>query len=121
MATNHQFRVRISVGPLFSFLYPNNSLSLWKQNNNKMNGMIKEGGAAIDSTNAIIVGAGHYKKLFGYTHLPEHLQPVSKIFYDTSAEIIGTGGNPYMIKDALDKLWEVKNLTVAANGFMKEV
>jgi hypothetical protein len=52
-------------------------------------------------------------KLFAYEHLPEHLQAVSKPFFDQAAHICGVmEPSPYRTK-ALNSLWEAKNWAVA--------
>lgn len=51
--------------------------------------------------------------LFAYKHLPEHLQQVSKPFFDQAAHICGImEATPYRTK-ALNHLWEAKNWAVA--------
>ena len=41
-------------------------------------------------------------KYFGYSHLPEHMQPNSKIFYDAAMQIVES--NPVDIGEAINSL-----------------
>lgn len=50
--------------------------------------------------------------LFRYTHLPEHLQAVSKPFHDMAHDIVSQAPPSAEQTLALRKLWEVKNLVV---------
>lgn len=50
--------------------------------------------------------------LFRYTHLPEHLQEISKPFHDMAHDIVAQAPPSTEQTLALRKLWEVKNLVV---------
>ena len=51
--------------------------------------------------------------LFRYSHLPEHLQKVSKPFHDLAMELAEYPPSPEMTL-AIRALWESKNLAVFA-------
>ncbi len=52
------------------------------------------------------------KELFVYSHLPEHLQKVSKPFHDTALAIHGDLPLTAELTLCLRKLWEAKNYAV---------
>jgi hypothetical protein len=52
-------------------------------------------------------------QLFGYQHLPPHLQEVSKKFYDLAQDILKLPDNPERTR-ALDRLLESKDAAVRA-------
>lgn len=60
--------------------------------------------------------AGEANKLFAYEHLPEHLQEVSRPFYELAGELFNSipdSMGAYRTK-ALNELWAAKNWAVAA-------
>ena len=52
-------------------------------------------------------------KLFAYEHLPEHLQEVSKPFFDQAGHICAKMEPSAYRTKALNSLWESKNWAVA--------
>jgi hypothetical protein len=63
----------------------------------------------------------HFETLFRYDHLPENLQPVSKIFHDAALEFIRKSSNDGPEATVvLRKLWEAKNSAVVHHGFLNE-
>jgi len=52
------------------------------------------------------------ESLFRYTHLPEHLQAVSKPFHDMALNIISQGPPSAEQTLAIRHLWDAKNLVV---------
>ncbi|UAT28873.1 hypothetical protein PP753_gp34 [Dinoroseobacter phage vB_DshP-R7L] len=54
------------------------------------------------------------QSLFRYEHLPEHLQEVSKPFYDMAVKLTEDLLPSAEVTLALRKLWEAKNLAVFA-------
>lgn len=52
------------------------------------------------------------ESLFRYSHLPEHLQAVSKPFYDMAMDIIAQAPPSAEQTLALRHLWDAKNLVV---------
>jgi hypothetical protein len=49
---------------------------------------------------------------FEYEHLPEHLQPVSRIFHDAAHAIVEQGADGAELSTALRKLLEAKDAGV---------
>lgn len=58
--------------------------------------------------------AEHIEQFFAYTHLPEHLQVVSKPFADLAAQVISTLPRNPERTVALRKLLEAKDAAVRA-------
>jgi ferritin-like protein len=56
----------------------------------------------------------HILKLFGYTHLPGHLQEISKPFHDLAREVAARAPNNPETLVALRKLLEAKDCAVRA-------
>lgn len=54
------------------------------------------------------------KSLFRYAHLPEHLQTVSKPFYDLAFSLIAELPQSAELTLAIRSLWEARNLAVYA-------
>ena len=52
--------------------------------------------------------------LFRYSHLPEHLQEVSKSFHDLAMNLVETLPASAELTLAVRTLWEAKNLAVFA-------
>lgn len=61
------------------------------------------------------------ESLFRYSHLPPHLQEVSRPFYDLATKIVDTLPPSAEATLALRSLWEAKNLAVFAAVEAKEV
>lgn len=62
----------------------------------------------------------HFRPLFHYSHLPEHLQAVSKPIHDVAAHMIATLPDGPELTVGLRKLWEAKNSFVVHAGFCQE-
>lgn len=56
----------------------------------------------------------HVARMFRYSHLPEHLQEVSKPYHDMALNICALLPASAERTLALRKLWEAKNLVVWA-------
>lgn len=54
------------------------------------------------------------ESLFRYSHLPPHLQEVSRPFYDLATKLVDTLPPSAEATLALRSLWEAKNLAVFA-------
>lgn len=52
------------------------------------------------------------QRRFAYDHLPEHLQEVSRPYYDMAVEAIGRHPDDPLLVPLLDALFEAKNLAV---------
>jgi hypothetical protein len=59
------------------------------------------------------------KNLFQYTHLPEHLQNVSKPFHNLALSLIADLPQSAELTLAIRSLWEAKNLVVFAKVIAK--
>lgn len=62
----------------------------------------------------------HFVPLFRYSHLPEHLQAVSKPIHDVAAQMVTMLPDGPELTVALRKLWEAKNSLVVHAGFCQE-
>ncbi|AWY09382.1 hypothetical protein vBRpoPV13_25 [Ruegeria phage vB_RpoP-V13] len=73
------------------------------------------------SDNEYKVRMAKAESLFRYSHLPAHLQEVSRPFYDLATKIVDTLPPSAEATLALRSLWEAKNLAVFAAVEAKEV
>lgn len=60
------------------------------------------------------------ENLFRYSHLPPHLQEVSKPFFEMATKLVDVLPNSPEATLCLRKLWEAKNLAVYATVEAKE-
>ena len=58
--------------------------------------------------------------LFGYAHLPENLQEVSRTFHDLACELVEILPDSPETTLAIRKVWEAKNLAVFTAATTKE-